>query len=95
MRVGRKQEIHSKQKISSTMRERGIDNFANYRAKKFSSRPPSYFNLEKSSELAELLGVVLGDGYIGLHDRTEVLRIACNFNNQGFIDRYSALVKNF
>lgn len=75
------------------MRERGIDNFANYREEKFSSRPSSYFNLKKSSDLAELLGVVLGDGYIGSHDRTEVLRIACNFNNQGFIDRYSALVE--
>lgn len=37
---------------------------------------------------------MLGDGYIGAHDRTEVLRIACNLNNPGFIERYSLLVES-
>lgn len=75
------------------MRERKIDNFANYRKKVFANRPDTYFNFEESGELAELIGVVLGDGYIGAHMRTEVLRIACNYNNPGFIKRYSALVE--
>ncbi len=80
-------------KISVTMRERRIDNFASYRRKIFENRPDSYFSIPESAELAELLGVVLGDGYIGAHDRTEVLRIACNHNNQGFIERYSQLIE--
>jgi len=75
------------------MKERGIDNLAVYRAKILSQRSESYFNIEESARLAELLGVVLGDGYIGAHARTEVLRIACNFNNPGFIQRYSKLVE--
>lgn len=82
----------SGQKISTTMRERHVDNFAQYREKVYKNRPASYFSIPESAELAELLGVVLGDGYIGAHDRTEVLRIACNYNNPGFIERYSRLV---
>jgi hypothetical protein len=75
------------------MRARNIDNFANYRARVAASRPESYFALDESGELAEMIGVVLGDGYIGTHTRTEVLCIACNYNNQGFIKRYSDLVE--
>lgn len=56
------------------MRERRIDNFANYRLKVYENRPDSYFSIPDSAELAELIGVVLGDGYIGAHARTEVLR---------------------
>ncbi len=93
MRQGRVQTDSTKQKISSTMRERRVDNFAKYRAQVNTNRPDSYFNLEESGELAELIGVVLGDGYIGAHPRTEVLRIACNYNNPGFIKRYSSLVE--
>lgn len=93
MRMGRIQKDSSKQKISVTMRARKIDNFAQYRAVVSASRPESYFNLEESGELAEMIGVVLGDGYIGAHLRTEVLRIACNYNNPGFIKRYSDLVE--
>jgi hypothetical protein len=74
------------------MRARGIDNLANYRANLLAKRPGSYFVICESAKLAELLGVVLGDGYIGAHERAEVLRIACNYN-PGFIKRYSALVE--
>lgn len=76
------------------MRARGIDNFAKYRTKVYESRSESYFSIPESAELAELIGAVLGDGYIGAHDRTEVLRIACNLNNPGFIERYSLLVES-
>ncbi len=81
------------EKISATMRERKIDNFSAYRTQQNSSRPGSYFYLPESGELAEIIGVVLGDGYIGAHARTEVLRIACNYNNPGFIKRYSRMVE--
>ncbi|MBY0538282.1 hypothetical protein K2P47_02695 [Patescibacteria group bacterium] len=93
MKTGRVQETSSKEKIAATMRMRGIDNFANYRADILAKRPESYFVICESAKLAELLGVVLGDGYIGAHARTEVLRIACNYNNPGFIKRYSTLVE--
>lgn len=92
MRSGRLQDSLSRQKISATMRVRKIDNFAEYRAMILVNRPESYFSFEESGDLAEIIGVVLGDGYIGAHDRTEVLRIACNINNPGFIKRYTKLV---
>lgn len=80
-------------KISRTMRERKINNFASYQKQVLANRPNSYLKLQKTGDLAELIGAVLGDGYIGAHVRTEVLRIACNANNPGFIERYSALVE--
>lgn len=47
---------------------------------------------EKNGDLAELIGVILGDGHIERFPRTEGLLIFSNSNNQGFIDRYSKLV---
>jgi intein/homing endonuclease len=94
MRVGRTQLKSSKEKISKTMKLGKIDNFARYRADILASRPESYFVIKESAQLAELLGVVLGDGYIGAHARTDVLRIACNLNNPGFIMRYSKFVES-
>lgn len=90
-----KREVNQiiRQKISVTMRERSIDNFSGYRTEMYAKRPDSYFSLPESAQLAEMIGVVLGDGYIGAHERTEVLRIACNYNNPGFIERYSQLVE--
>lgn len=82
------------QKISYTMKSRNIDNFGTYRRLQLNARPDSYFEIPQSAELAELIGVVLGDGYIGAHARTEVLRIACNSNNPGFITRYSTLIES-
>ena len=52
----------------------------------------NYPSLKQKGDLAELIGVVLGDGYIGKFPRTEVLTILSNSNNKGFIDRYALLV---
>jgi hypothetical protein len=54
---------------------------------------PSYPDLEKAGELAELIGVVLGDGNICKFLRTESLEIAGNSNNKGFIRRYGRIVE--
>lgn len=82
-------------KISETMRTRKIDNFKVWREQmknegRIKSRYPT---LKKDGDLAELMGVVLGDGYIGEFPRTEVLRIVSNANNSGFIHRYGRLVE--
>jgi hypothetical protein len=95
VRIG-KNHFRSKEvaaKISATMKAKKLDNFTAWRTQKQLARPTTYFRLEQNSDLAELIGVVLGDGYIGAHARTEVLRIACNNNNQGFIRRYSMMVE--
>lgn len=52
-----------------------------------------YPPLEKSGDLAELIGVTLGDGHIGRFPRSEVLAIFSNANNPGFVQRYATLIE--
>lgn len=82
------------QKLSDTLKRKKIDNFRLWRAQmrdrgliKTTSRP-----LRRNADLAELIGVVLGDGSITAFPRTECLRIVANANNAGFIRRYARLV---
>ena len=52
-----------------------------------------YPSLPHSGDLAELIGVVLGDGHIWRYPRTEELSIFSNSNNPGFVNRYRSLVE--
>lgn len=52
-----------------------------------------YPDLEKNSDLAELIGVILGDGHIRKFPRTDELSIFSNSNNPGFVNRYAQLVE--
>lgn len=79
--------------ISKAFTSRRIDNFASWRRERDKARPKEYYRLIRNGDLAELLGVVLGDGYIGQHARTQVLRIVSNSKNEGFVERYSSLVE--
>ncbi|OGG36721.1 hypothetical protein A2110_00080 [Candidatus Jorgensenbacteria bacterium GWA1_54_12] len=76
-------------KISDTFKRKGIDNFAKWRRK----HKPPYTSLVKNGDLAELIGVIWGDGSIHEFQRTEGLDIASNSENKGFIRRYRSLVK--
>lgn len=83
-------------KTSQTMKERSIDNFKEWRDRmrvegKIKSK---YLPFKKDGDLAELVGVILGDGHIRAYPRTEELSIFSNSNNPGFIARYSRLVEN-
>ena len=85
----------SVKKISDTMKLRKINNFKIWMDKmkakgKIKSKYPP---LKKGGDLAELIGVVLGDGHIRAYSRTEELSIFSNSNNLGFVRRYSGLVK--
>lgn len=53
----------------------------------------SYPELSKNGDLAELVGVTLGDGNIAVFPRTEAITIASNAKNKGFIGRYAYLLK--
>lgn len=53
----------------------------------------TYPTFAKNESLAELIGVILGDGHIRKFPRTEELSIFSNSNNPGFIKRYSKLIK--
>jgi hypothetical protein len=83
------------QKISETMKARKLDNFKAWRdrMKVEGKIKSSYEPFEKSADLAELIGVVLGDGHIQRFPRTERLLIFSNANNPGFIERYTRIVE--
>lgn len=85
----------SVKKISDTMKRLKIDNFFQWRegAKVSGIIKSKYPEFKKDGDLAELLGVVYGDGNIGKFPRTERLIVAANSHNLGFINRYAKLVK--
>lgn len=82
-------------KISETMRAKRIDNFSQWREKmkKCGKIKSVYGSFSKNCDLAELIGVVFGDGHIQVFPRTERLIIAANANNVGFIRRYVAILE--
>lgn len=85
----------SVKKISETMKRKKINNFKNWADKmraagKIKSNYPDF---KKDQYLAELIGVVLGDGHIGRFPRTERLVISSHSNNKGFINRYSGIIE--
>jgi intein-encoded DNA endonuclease-like protein len=86
----------SVRKISETMRAKKIDNFKAWRQiqKKEGLLKCTYEPFARSKDLAELIGVILGDGHIGVFPRTESLRIVGNSNNPGFIARYARIVES-
>jgi len=83
-------------KISKTMKERKIDNFKKWRErmKLLGKIPSTYPVFAKNGDLAELIGVVLGDGHIRKFSRTEELSIFANSQDRGFIKRYSFLMES-
>lgn len=82
-------------KISRTMKRRGLDNFKSWRddMKKLGVIRNEYPPLEKNGDLAELIGVILGDGYIAKFPRTDLLTIACNSEDIELIERYASIVR--
>jgi hypothetical protein len=77
------------------MKERRIDNFAEWREKmkKIGKIKSDYTPFTKDNYLAELIGVVLGDGHIQIFPRTERLIIAANSRNVGFVKRYTYITR--
>ena len=82
-------------KISETMRRKKIDNFAKWREKMIAVGLMNfkYPAFKRNGDLAELIGVILGDGHLSKFPRTEELTIFSNANNPGFIKRYATLLK--
>lgn len=82
-------------KISETFKRRKLDNFKQWRdrMKKLGRIKSKYPAFRKIGDLAELIGVILGDGNIFKFPRTESLTIVSNAKNIGFTQRYALLVK--
>lgn len=82
-------------KISQTMQKKKIDNFINWRDKmkslgKIKSKYPLF---SKNEELAELIGLILGDGNLFKHERVERLTISFNLKYPKIIIRGQYLVE--
>ncbi len=93
---GHTKDTHpSIKKISDTMKSRKINNFKSWmdRMKAEGKIKSEYPPLKKDGDLAELIGVTLGDGHICSYPRTEELRIISNLNNQGFVTRYAQIIE--
>jgi len=83
-------------KISETLKRKKINNFLVWQKgqKELGFIKPSYPPLRMSGDLAELIGVTLGDGHVEAFPRTEALSIFSNAKNNGFIKRYALLIEN-
>ncbi|MEI7688614.1 MAG: LAGLIDADG family homing endonuclease [Candidatus Nomurabacteria bacterium] len=90
-----KENNNSVKKISETMKNKHIDNFYHWREKmkKEGKIKSIYLPFKKNGDLAELIGVTLGDGHLCVYPRTEELRIISNSKNTGFIERYSIILE--
>ncbi len=77
------------------MKRKKIDNFSKWRdaMKEIGKIPKDYPSFLPSNELAEYIGVILGDGHIEQFPRTERIYISCNSNHHQFIQRYAELTK--
>lgn len=79
------------------MKLRKLDNFKVWRDRmkmkgEIRSQYPAF---KKDGDLAELVGVILGDGHISKFPRSEELTIFSNSANKAFIKRYSMLMEKF
>jgi hypothetical protein len=84
-----KEDHPSIRKISETMKARGIDNFREWRE----VHPVAYANLKESGDVAEYIGVVLGDGNIEKFPRTERITITGDAKKMDFIFRYAKMTE--
>src|SRR5579864_8438215 len=83
-------------KISHTMKTKRIDNFKKWRYEmmalgKIRSKYPPF---KKSGDLAEYIGVVLGDGHIEKFPRTERIIIVGDVQKPAYIERYAELTES-
>lgn len=70
---GKTKETHpSVKKLSETFKTKGLDNFCIWRQKRTKNL---YQPFEHTRDLAFMIGLILGDGYLNKDSRTEVLRI--------------------
>ena len=84
----------SVKKISETMKLKKIDNFKKWRIEmRRLGKIGGEKLLLKNGDLAELIGMTLGDGSIHKYDRTEGLRIVLPTDKPELIKRYTEIVE--
>lgn len=75
-------------KISKTLATKPISNFHFWQLQ----NKKEYKKFKKDAVLAELIGVILGDGNIEAFPRTERLVISCNSEDKELINRYGEFI---
>lgn len=85
----------SLRKTSETMKQKQLDNFKNWRddMKQQGLIKSAYPPLAKNGDLAELIGIILGDGHIHKHDRCDSLRIVGDSKKMDFVTHSARLVE--
>ncbi|MFH0827126.1 MAG: LAGLIDADG family homing endonuclease [Candidatus Omnitrophota bacterium] len=80
-------------KLSNSLRKKKKWNFTKWQREKRRQQTTQYKQLSRDEELAELIGIVLGDGSLYKHLRTESLRIICNSKDVSYIRWICSLIK--
>lgn len=80
-------------RLSQTLKAAKEWNFSDWQRKRKLQYVSQYKELEKDNNLAELIGIILGDGNLHKHLRTENLRITCNSKDTGYIKHIGNLIK--
>ena len=77
-------------KLSNTLKSKKKWNFSKWQKE----RPKIHYKFfEKNDDLAELIGIILGDGSLYRHARTENLRIICNSKDINYIQHIAGLIE--
>lgn len=79
-------------RLSTTLKNRKEWNFTKWQKKNSKQRAIKYKELSRNESLAELIGIILGDGNLYKHLRTENLRVICNSGDHAYIQRIASLV---
>lgn len=79
-------------KLSNTLRTKEKWNFSKRQKERKKQQRVQYKELSRNDNLAELIGIILGDGNLNKHPRTENLRITCNSKDEGYIKHIGDLI---
>lgn len=90
---GKTKETHpSLLRLSEALKSKKAWNFSNWQIERNKQYINQYKELSRDENLAELIGIILGDGNLQKHPRTENLRITCDSNDTGYIRHISDVV---
>jgi len=79
-------------RLSNTLKIRKEWNFSKWQRERRRKGAIRYKELIKDKKLAELIGIILGDGNLYKHSRTENLRVICNSKDIAYIQHIVGLI---
>lgn len=87
-----KENNSSLSRLSNTLKAKKEWNFSKWQKERKRQGGIQYKELSKDENLAELIGIVLGDGNLYKHLRTENLRVICNSKDIVYIRHIANLI---